>query len=69
MGALLRPRSYGAHPKWLAPGDEQEPIPPMGYVVSFIPFHERGFGVRASRLMWALRTTTGWRCITSIVTS
>jgi hypothetical protein len=28
--------------------------PPAGYVVSFTPFHERGFGVPASRFMRAL---------------
>jgi hypothetical protein len=30
------------------------PSPPQGYVVSFISFHERGFGVPASRFMWAI---------------
>jgi hypothetical protein len=38
----------------MAPGSEADLTPPPGYVVSFIPFHERGFGVRASRFMWAL---------------
>jgi hypothetical protein len=33
---------------------EVNPTPPPGYVVSFIPFHERGFGVPASRFMRAL---------------
>jgi hypothetical protein len=36
------------------PGSEADPTPPLGYVVSFIPFHERGFGVPASRFMRAL---------------
>jgi hypothetical protein len=40
---LLLPRSHGPHPKWYALGDEQEPAPPVGYVVSFTSFHERGF--------------------------
>jgi hypothetical protein len=33
---------------------EADPTPLLGYVVSFIPFHERGFGVPASRFMRAL---------------
>jgi hypothetical protein len=33
---------------------EAVPSPSPGYVVSFIPFHERGFGVPASRFMRAL---------------
>jgi hypothetical protein len=33
---------------------EADPTSPPGYVVSFIPFHERGFGVPASRFMRAL---------------
>jgi hypothetical protein len=38
----------------MAPGSEVDPTPPLGYVVSFIPFHERGFGVPVSRFMRAL---------------
>jgi hypothetical protein len=38
----------------MAPGSEVDPTPPPGYVVSFIPFHERGFGVPASCFMRAL---------------
>jgi hypothetical protein len=38
----------------MAPASEADPTPPRGYVVSFIPFHERGFGVPASRFMRAL---------------
>jgi hypothetical protein len=30
------------------------PFPPPGYVVSFVSFHERGFGVPASRFMRAI---------------
>jgi hypothetical protein len=48
---LLRPRSHGPQPEWYAPGDEQEPAMPMGYVVSFTAFHEQGFRVPASRFM------------------
>jgi len=28
--------------EWIVPGGEDEPSPPDGYVVSFVPFHERG---------------------------
>jgi hypothetical protein len=37
----------------IVPGDEHEPAPPVGCVVSFTPFHERGFGVLASHFMRA----------------
>jgi hypothetical protein len=30
------------------------PSPPPGYIVSFVSFHERGFGVPASRFMRAI---------------
>jgi hypothetical protein len=51
---LLRPLSGGPQPEWLAPGSEADSTPPPGYVVSFTPFHERGFGMPASRFMRAL---------------
>jgi hypothetical protein len=51
---LLRPFSDGSQPEWLAPGSEADPTPPRGYVVSFTPFHERGFGMPACRFMRAL---------------
>jgi hypothetical protein len=38
----------------MAPRSEADPTPPPGYVVSFTPFHERGFGMPASRFMRAL---------------
>jgi hypothetical protein len=50
---LLCPLSGGPQPEWMVPS-EADPTPPPGYVVSFIPFHERGFGVPASRFMRAL---------------
>jgi hypothetical protein len=50
---LLCPLSDGPQPEWMALS-EAVPTPPRGYVVSFIPFHERGFGVPASRFMRAL---------------
>jgi hypothetical protein len=51
---LLRPLSGGPQPEWLAPGREDDPTPPLGYMVSFTPFHERGFGMLANRFMRAL---------------
>jgi hypothetical protein len=50
---LLRPLSGGPQPEWMAPS-EADLTPSLGYVVSFIPFHEWGFGVPASRFMRAL---------------
>ena len=29
--------------EWIVPSGEDEPSPPDGYVVSFVPFHEHGF--------------------------
>jgi hypothetical protein len=51
---LLRPLSSGPQPEWMAPGSEANPTPLLGYVVSFTPFHERGFGMPARRFMRAL---------------
>jgi hypothetical protein len=36
------------------PGNEEEPNPMEGYVVSFASFHECGFGVSSSHFMRAL---------------
>jgi hypothetical protein len=51
---LLRPLSGDPQPEWMAPASEADPTPPPGYVVSFVSFHERGFGVPASRFMRVL---------------
>jgi hypothetical protein len=51
---LLRPLFGGPQPEWMAPGSEADPTLPPGYVVSFIPFHERWFGLPVSRFMRAL---------------
>jgi hypothetical protein len=51
---LLHPLSSEPHPEWMAPGSEADLTPSPGYVVSFIPFHERGFGVPAIRFMRVL---------------
>ena len=42
---LLRPLT--AAKEWRLPGDEDEPLPPKGYVMSFAHFHERGFAIPA----------------------
>ena len=51
---LLRPITDPSRPEWMAPGGEPEPRPRDGYVVSFVSFHERGFGLPADRFMRAL---------------
>jgi hypothetical protein len=38
----------------MAPPSRAAPSPPPGYVLSFVSFHERGFGVPASRFMRAI---------------
>jgi hypothetical protein len=40
--------------EWIPPASGTAPSPPSGYVVSFVSFHERGFGVPASRFMRAI---------------
>jgi hypothetical protein len=52
---LLWTRTSRTQPEWrVPPSDHQEPAPPEGYVVSFVCFHERGFGVPASPFMRVL---------------
>jgi hypothetical protein len=51
---LLRSLSGDSQPEWMAPPSGAAPSPPSGYVLSFVSFHERGFGVPASRFMWAI---------------
>jgi hypothetical protein len=48
---LLHPLSSDLQPEWMAPPSGAAPSPPPGYVLSFVSFHERGFGVPASRFM------------------
>jgi hypothetical protein len=52
---LLRPLSGDPQPEWIAPPSGAAPSPPPGYVLSFVSFHERGFGVPASRFMRAIQ--------------
>ncbi len=51
---LLRPLTDEQRPDWIPPVGGVAPSPPPGYVVSFVSFHERGFGVPASRFMRAI---------------
>jgi hypothetical protein len=53
-GGLLRPLSGDPQPEWMVPSSGTNPNPPSGYVLSFVSFHERGFGVPASRFMRVL---------------
>ena len=49
---LLRPLSVIE--EWWLPGDEDEPSPPKGYIVSFALFHEWGFTVPAHKFLQGL---------------
>jgi hypothetical protein len=40
--------------EWKVPGEESVSHPPVGYVVSFVAFHERGFSVPAGRFIRAV---------------
>jgi hypothetical protein len=51
---LLRPLSDERQPEWIPPASGAAPSLPPGYIVSFVSFHERGFGVPASRFMRAI---------------
>jgi hypothetical protein len=51
---LLRPLSGDSQPEWMPPPSGAALSLPPGYVVSFVSFHERGFGVPASRFMRAI---------------
>jgi hypothetical protein len=52
--ACFVPLSGDPQPEWIAPPSGAAPSPPPGYVLSFVSFHERGFGVPASRFMRAI---------------
>jgi hypothetical protein len=51
---LLRPLFGDPQPEWMVPPGGAASSPPSGYVLSFVSFHERGFGVPASRFMRAI---------------
>jgi hypothetical protein len=54
VDGLLRPLSGDPQPEWMVPPSGATLSPPSGYVLSFVSFHERGFGVPASRFMRAI---------------
>ena len=62
---LLRQITDPDRPEWIAPGSEPEPRPCDGYVVSFVVFHERGFGSPTDQFMRALPHTMVWSFTTS----
>jgi hypothetical protein len=51
---LLDPLTDEQRPEWIPPVGGAAPSPPPGYIVSFVSFHERGFGVPAGRFMRAI---------------
>jgi hypothetical protein len=51
---LLHPLFGDSQPEWMAPPSGAALSPPPRYVLSFVSFHERGFGVPASRFMRAI---------------
>jgi hypothetical protein len=51
---LLRPLSGDPQPEWMAPPSGAAPSPPPVYVLSFVSFHERGFGVSISHFIRAI---------------
>ena len=51
---LLRPVTDPNRPEWIALGDEPEPRPREGYIVSFMAFPERGLGLPVDQFMRAL---------------
>jgi len=40
--------------EWIVSGGKNEPSPPNGYVVSFVPFHERGLVTPPHRFLRGL---------------
>ena len=54
-GGLLRPIIDERMPEWLVPlVNDREPNPPPGYVVCFLAFLDRKFGISASQFKHAL---------------
>jgi hypothetical protein len=48
--------------EWIMPGDEEVPMPPAGYVISFMPFHERGLMVPPTDSSRGCFTTMALSC-------
>jgi hypothetical protein len=59
---LLRARMEAN--EWIVPSDEEVSMPPDGYVISFVPFHERGLVVPPTVSSGGCCTTTASSCST-----
>ena len=46
--------AWTATDEWWLLGNEDAPLPPEGYVVSFARFHERGFATPTHKFLWGL---------------
>ena len=57
MLGSLPPRTQAM--EWIVPSNESRPSPPDGYMVSFVSFHEHGFGVPASAFFRSTLETFG----------
>jgi hypothetical protein len=51
VDGFLHPLSGDPQPEWMVPPSGADLTPPLGYVLSFVSFHEQGFRVPASRFM------------------
>ena len=51
---LLCPVTDPNRLEWIAPGNEPEPRPRDGYIVSFMAFHEHGLGLLMDQFMRVL---------------
>jgi len=40
--------------EWIVPNNEDALTPPDGYVISFVPFHERGLAIPPHRFLCGL---------------
>jgi hypothetical protein len=59
---LLRSRTKAN--EWIVPDDEEVPMPLVGYIVSFMPFHKRGLAVPPPFLSGGGCTTMASSCST-----
>jgi hypothetical protein len=50
----LHPVTNAAQPEWIVPDNEDKSNPPIGYIVSFAHFHERGIGTPVSNFFRGL---------------
>jgi hypothetical protein len=63
---ILRPITDAGLPEWIVPSvNDREPNPPLGYVVCFLSFLDRGFRTPANRLIRRFFIIMRWSCTTS----